>query len=67
MTKDDPFMEMRVTATAFLFAFVVMKLGGLGLIADWSWWWVMSPMWITALLSIPIVAVRAILAGRRRK
>jgi ABC-type antimicrobial peptide transport system permease subunit len=23
---------------------------------DWSWWWVLSPLWISALLALTIVA-----------
>ena len=30
--------------------FLVMKLGGIGMVADWSWWWVTSPLWIGAIL-----------------
>jgi len=32
--------------------FIVLKL--LGKI-DWSWWWVLSPLWITALLLLGAV------------
>lgn len=32
--------------------FIVLKL--LGKI-DWSWWWVLSPLWITALLVLGAV------------
>ena len=34
--------------------FVVLKL--LGKI-DWSWWWVLSPLWITAALVAVLVAI----------
>ena len=30
-------------ADLFLVAFVVLKLVG---VIDWSWWWVLSPIWI---------------------
>ena len=30
-------------ADLFLVAFVVLKLIG---VIDWSWWWVLSPIWI---------------------
>jgi hypothetical protein len=26
--------------------FVVLKLTGVGMVAHWSWWWVLSPLWI---------------------
>jgi len=39
--------------------FITLKL--LGLI-DWSWWWVLSPLWISAAIVIPIVLI-IIVAG----
>jgi hypothetical protein len=35
-------------------AFVVLKLCG---VIAWSWWWVLSPIWISILLVIAIVAL----------
>jgi hypothetical protein len=26
--------------------FLTLKLGGWGVVATWSWWWVFSPLWI---------------------
>ena len=26
--------------------FLILKLGGIGQVANWSWWWVCSPLWI---------------------
>lgn len=34
--------------------FLVLKLCG---VIDWSWWWVTSPLWISALIGIVIAAV----------
>lgn len=31
---------------ALLIVFVVMKLAGIGAVAAWGWWWVLSPLWI---------------------
>lgn len=36
--------------------FIVLKL--LGKI-DWSWWWVLSPIWISILIVIVIVIISA--------
>ena len=33
-------------------AFVVLKLCK---VIDWSWWWVLSPMWITAIVVIVLL------------
>lgn len=35
-------------------AFIVLKLTGY---IDWSWWWVLSPMWISAILGVAIVVI----------
>lgn len=34
--------------------FVIAKILGL---VTWSWWWVLSPLWISALLGISILVV----------
>jgi hypothetical protein len=38
--------------------FIVLKLTG---VIAWSWWWVLSPLWITFLIFIGIVVGIAIL------
>jgi hypothetical protein len=30
--------------------FLTLKLGGWGIVATWSWWWVFSPLWIWLLI-----------------
>lgn len=30
---------------------------------DWSWWWVLSPLWISALLAIVVIAVLILVAA----
>jgi hypothetical protein len=34
--------------------FIGLKLGG---VIDWSWWWVLSPIWITFAVVAVILAV----------
>jgi hypothetical protein len=41
-------------AGALTVAFVVLKLYG---VVAWSWWWVLSPLWISFLLAVVIIAV----------
>lgn len=36
-----------------LILFIGLKLGG---IIDWSWWWVISPIWIPLILSLLLMA-----------
>lgn len=40
--------------------FIVLKLTGY---IAWSWWWVLSPLWITPLAWVAFVIVAAIIAG----
>jgi len=35
-------------------AFVVLKLTSY---IQWSWWWVLSPLWISTILSILVLAI----------
>jgi hypothetical protein len=36
-------------ADVLLVVFIVLKLCG---IITWSWWWVLSPLWISVILAI---------------
>lgn len=38
-------------------AFIVLKLTGY---IAWSWWWVLSPLWITLILVLAIMAIAAV-------
>ena len=41
-------------AGALTIVFIVLKLTS---VIDWSWWWVLSPLWISLALSLLIIAV----------
>ncbi len=43
-----------ITLSLLLVAFVVLNLCG---VLDWSWWWVLSPLWIPLGILILILAV----------
>ena len=47
--------------------FIALKLAGIGTVATWSWWWVLSPLWIpfALVLVIAILAAVCIAAGSR--
>ena len=38
--------------TLLFLIFLVMKLAGIGSVANWSWWWVTAPLWIPAAIVI---------------
>lgn len=43
---------MKQYVAAVTTVFVVLKLSG---VVAWSWWWVLSPLWITAALFVVAV------------
>lgn len=43
--------------------FIVLKCCGL---IEWSWWWVLCPVWISALLCLAALAV-ILIGGRIKK
>jgi small Trp-rich protein len=36
--------DNNLTIGVFL-VFLALKLAGIGTVAQWSWWWVMAPVW----------------------
>jgi small Trp-rich protein len=48
--------------TVLFLIFLTLKLAEIGPVANWSWWWVTSPLWIPLALVIAIVAIAAIVA-----
>lgn len=47
--------------TVLLVVFVILKLCG---VITWSWWWVLSPIWISAGLVVIILLVLWLLKSR---
>jgi hypothetical protein len=41
-------------------ALIVLKLTG---VIAWSWWWVLSPLWISGILLAPVLCVLRVLLG----
>ncbi len=37
--------------------FITLKLAGIGAVASWSWWWVLSPFWGCLVLTVLIFLV----------
>ncbi len=44
-------------------AFVVLKLCG---IISWSWWWVLSPLWISATVVFTVIIIAALFIFGRK-
>lgn len=43
--------------TVLTLIFLTLKLGGWGVVATWSWWWVFSPLWIPILIWVVIMVI----------
>lgn len=37
--------------------FVGLKLGEVGVVATWSWWWVLSPLWLPWVVVIALATL----------
>ena len=44
-------------SSLLLVAFIVLKLTG---VIGWSWWWVLSPLWIPIALVVVVLMIAAI-------
>lgn len=42
--------------------FLFMKVLGIGAVAEWSWWWVTSPLWIPIVLLIGVTVIGFIIS-----
>lgn len=47
MKKDNSTSGGMALADVLLIVFIVLKLTG---VINWSWWWVLSPLWISLIL-----------------
>jgi len=66
MSKSNTNSGLSFPILLFLL-FLGLKLAEVGVVANWSWWWVTSPLWIpvslvfgTAILTIVIIIIALI-------
>lgn len=50
--EDNSKSSIDNLTTGLFLLFLGLKLAGIGQVADWSWWWVFSPIWIVFLVII---------------
>lgn len=48
---------------ALLLVFIILKLTGIGVVASWSWWWVLSPIWAPFAITTAIALVCLVAMG----
>lgn len=49
-------------STLVFLVFLTLKLAGIGEVANWSWWWVTSPLWIPILLILIVFGCVMVIA-----
>jgi small Trp-rich protein len=54
-------------STIVLVIFVTLKLLEVQPVADWSWWWVLSPIWISFALAFFVALILALIVNRSSK
>jgi len=59
MEKNNKGSQGIGIGTILFLIFLTLKLGGWGVVATWSWWWVFSPIWIP----VAIVFIAAAIIG----
>lgn len=42
--------------------FIGLKLAGIGVVATWSWWWVLSPLWIPLAIVLSLLLLMGFIA-----
>lgn len=66
MSDDDIIKTTTKTGIPFTgvlaLLFIALKLTETGIVADWSWIWVLSPLWIGPMIVVAILAVIAVMA-----
>jgi hypothetical protein len=43
--------------TLIFLIFLTLKLGGWGIVATWSWWWIFSPLWIPIAVILLVLVI----------
>jgi len=52
--------------TLIFIVFLVLKLAKIGDVANWSWWWVASPLWIPLVLVLLIALIAVIIHALKK-
>jgi hypothetical protein len=62
MSKEKTYTGRIGLGVIIFLIFMTLKLAGIGEVANWSWWWVTSPLWIPTLIGVVIFGVAGIIA-----
>lgn len=56
-------MKAQTFLSLLLLLFVGLKLADIGIVADWSWWLVMAPLWLPVALFVLAVVIGFVIAA----
>lgn len=60
MSNEDSGCGIKIGGGLFGTLFIIMfimKVLGIGAVANWSWWWITAPLWGPVLVSLLILIV----------
>ena len=60
MEKDNKSSGGIDGLTLLFLIFLTLKLGGWGVVATWSYWWVCSPIWLPIAIAVLVLVIAAI-------
>lgn len=50
-------LKLPLVAFILFLIFLILKLTEIGIVSDWSWWWVTAPMWIAFIIQIIVYSI----------
>jgi hypothetical protein len=61
MSKESSGCGYSSLCMVVFLVFLILKLTGVGQIAQWSWWWVTSPLWILPAIVLVVTVLIIVL------
>ena len=61
MSNEKSRYGISLSGLTFLI-FLTLKLTGVGIVADWSWWWVTAPLWIFFIAVVVLLIIVILIA-----
>ena len=61
MSEETKTTSIGLSGIVFV-VFLILKLAGIGQVANWSWWWVTSPLWLPLALVLGVLSIFGLIA-----
>jgi predicted membrane channel-forming protein YqfA (hemolysin III family) len=62
MSSETTTIRIPSFFTLLTIVFITLKLAGIGVVSTWSWWWVLSPLWLPLGIVMAFLIVVALIA-----